>query len=328
MIESKNKKNDKIYRKAKKEHDEKIAKGVNSNPPPLKQESLQMSCCCIQVGVSFYSGIQCGICTDGTCEICLCSCSFVCKLGQDYDYVLAERMDSANPTPDPAAFDNAKVYLNNALTVKTSALQSAKSMYKTLQEEGKLSQNCDTKGLNRAISRTTSLATSNFMTHNPPGHGARQQLKAKAQILNHPKGATWISECGRDRNLAGTGAERRVKNNCLQGVSELSIMEDNRDAVMDVWNARPVQEKMPDDKRAWRNSRSPSTSSIDIRIRKRANKIFHNKATTPVSKRRAARVRDGILNNDQRMESAIEDCEPPNSQDAYEICEEVVRSPP
>ena len=209
MIESKNKKNDKIYRKAKKEHDEKIAKGVNSNPPPLKQESLQMSCCCIQVGVSFYSGIQCGICTDGTCEICLCSCSFVCKLGQDYDYVLAERMDSANPTPDPAAFDNAKVYLNNALTVKTSALQSAKSMYKTLQEEGKLSQNCDTKGLNRAISRTTSLATSNFMTHNPPGHGARQQLKAKAQILNHPKGATWISECGRDRNLAGTGAERR-----------------------------------------------------------------------------------------------------------------------
>ena len=71
-----------------------------------------------------------------------------------------------------------------------------------------------------------------------------------------------------------------------------------------------------------------STSFMDMRIRKRANITVHGAGETPVSKRRVARVRDGILCNDQRTEIAIEDCEPPNAQDAYKIYEVVVCSRP
>ena len=63
------------------------------------------------------------------------------------------------------------------------------------------------------------------------------------------------------------------------------------------------------------------------RVRKRANRKFHNSDTSPKSKRRAARVRDGILEDDARMESAMADCEPAGSQEAYAICEEVIATP-
>ena len=65
---------------------------------------------------------------------------------------------------------------------------------------------------------------------------------------------------------------------------------------------------------------------MEKRVRKRANLKFCT-STTPTSRRRSAAVRDGILNGDRRMKSALEDCEPQQSQEAYEICEDIVKTP-
>ena len=77
-IETANKKDKKNFRKATKAYDEKIARGEKANPPKRNQQSLQVVCCCFQKCFFFYGGISCGICRNGTCEICTCSCSFVC----------------------------------------------------------------------------------------------------------------------------------------------------------------------------------------------------------------------------------------------------------
>ncbi len=53
------------------------------------------------------------------------------------------------------------------------------------------------------------------MTHNPPSHRARSELMTEMKKLHHRKGPTWIQRFGHDVNLAGTGAQSPVNNNCL-----------------------------------------------------------------------------------------------------------------
>ncbi len=72
-----------------------------------------------------------------------------------------------------------------------------------------------------AILHQSSLSAVNFILHNPPGHRAHLQLKNQMEALSHAKGPSFISQHGKDVNLAGTGAERRIANNSLQSVHEL-----------------------------------------------------------------------------------------------------------
>ena len=224
-IEAHNRKDKANYEKAKREHEIKINEGIKSTAPKLNQKPLQMACCMFQVGASFYGGIKCGKCDDGTCELCTNDCSFVCSLGTNYQVVLEDRYERNN-TIDLSSPDNeqdtARAYLNQALELKRSSSKAIKSAYNQLQDDGKLSRHPkDSAHIDRAIAHQTSLSTANFMLHNPPGHGARLQLKNQMQALSHAKGPTFISHHGMDVNLAGTGAERRVSNNGLRCVKEL-----------------------------------------------------------------------------------------------------------
>ena len=66
---------------------------------------------------------------------------------------------------------------------------------------------------------------------------------------------------------------------------------------------------------------------MSIRMRKHPNKKMQDKKTTPETKRCAQKIRDRILEDDAKLLSALEDCEPPTSQEAYELCESVVETP-
>jgi hypothetical protein len=67
-------------------------------------------------------------------------------------------------------------------------------------------------------------------------------------------------------------------------------------------------------------------TSMMKRIRKRGNKKFHSKDTSPKTKRRAGRVVQAVIDKDKRVESAIEDLEPTNSQEGYDYAEECVKT--
>ena len=200
----------------------------------------------------------------------MCPCSFVVKL-TNYNCVLAERIEKKHPTRTNQDADTARAYLNGALSLKESFEIDAANAYKQLQDKGKLSSG-DAVGVSRAISHQATLATSNFMTHNPPGHGAKKQLKAQMQKVEHPKGPTWIRQHGQDVNLAVKGASRRVKNNRLQGVCEL---EDSDDDSVEVVDRKPAASKTLAGKRA------DSTIDPDVekvkRLRKASQKSINSK---------------------------------------------------
>ena len=168
-----------------------------------------MQCCMYQVGGVFGS-IPCNKCRDGTCELCTNSCSFVCQLS-DYQTVLEDGLEKRNPS-GLLSFEqqNSKDYLNNVLKFKSSAMSSASAEYKQLQEEGKLSSRAQ-RGICRATAHQASLAAANLMVHNPPAHRARHELRGHIDKIAHEKGPSWINHHGRDMNLGGTGAARRVK---------------------------------------------------------------------------------------------------------------------
>ena len=46
---------------------------------------------------------------------------------------------------------------------------------------------------------------------NPPAHRARPELRGHIDKIAHEKGPSYINHLGRDMNLGGTGAARRVK---------------------------------------------------------------------------------------------------------------------
>jgi hypothetical protein len=229
QIEMDNKADDRKFRVDMKAHEAKISKGEKSAPPKRNQQSLQVACCCGFIGFSFYGGTQYGLCSDGTCEICQCPCTFVCKLS-NYNSVKMERLAKDNPPPVAAAVDNTREYLNSATSLKDTSIAFTKGSYLELQSEGKLGRN-DNDGTMRAISHQASLAASNNILHNLPGPRARQQLAGQMSLLNHAKGASWIRQHGVDRNLAGTGAERRVTNNRLKGALTHSSDSDDEDIV-------------------------------------------------------------------------------------------------
>ena len=54
------------------------------------------------------------------------------------------------------------------------------------------------------------------MLHNIPGPRARNEFASRMGALAHPKGGSWINQHGVDRNLGGTGAQRRMTNNRLE----------------------------------------------------------------------------------------------------------------
>lgn len=232
-IEDHNKKDLPNYEKAKRAHEIKVKDGVKSTAPKLNQKSLQMACCMFQVGATFYGGIKCGKCDNGTCELCTNDCSFVCSMA-NYQAVLEDRLDRESvDLSSPGDQDNARAYLNRALELKQTSTNSVKDTYAQLQDEGKLSRRrYDSAHVDRAISHQASLSAANFILHNPPGHGARLQLKHRMEALSHAKGPSFISQHGKDVNLAGTGAERRVANNGLRSVHEL-----DSDDEMEVWDA-------------------------------------------------------------------------------------------
>ena len=68
------------------------------------------------------------------------------------------------------------------------------------------------------------------------------------------------------------------------------------------------------------------SNPIPKRIRKCASKKFHGKDTIPNTKKRITRVVKGILNKNRRMEGTIEDLEPNNLQEGYDICKEVAKT--
>ena len=247
-IEAENKKDEKAYLRLKKRYQEKLRRGEKANPPKLNQQPLQMQCCCIQVGASFYGGISCGLCKDGSCEICLCPCSFAVKIS-NYNCVLADRYDKENKTKKVSydeRTDSARDYLNGALKLKESFQKDASNEYTQLQKEGKLSAG-DVDGIKRSIDHQAALSTSNFLCHNPPGHGAKRQLRAHMQQLEHRKGPTWIRHHGKDVNLAANGAERREKNNRLAGVCELNSDGDEvDDDEVELIEAKKPAAKRPD----------------------------------------------------------------------------------
>jgi hypothetical protein len=206
-IISANKKTKKLHDKEMVEYNAKLARREKCDRPPVvKQASLEMACCSYQVGFSVYGTlIPCGICTDGTCQVCLSSCSFVCKL-TNYTSVKLARMAEEKPRAVPARVDNARAYLNSATSLKEDSIRTTTTAYEQLQAEGKLSRK-DTAGVARAISHQSSLHVSNFISHNPPGSRARLELEGKMKTLNHPRGAGWITQNGRDLNLGCVGAE-------------------------------------------------------------------------------------------------------------------------
>ena len=211
-IEDHNKKDLANYVKAKRAHEIKVNDGVKSTAPKLNQKSLQIACCMFQVGASFYGGINCGKCNDGTCELCTNDCSFVCSLA-NYQVLLEDRYkrNTVDLFPPAGKQDTARAYLNQALELKQSSSKAIK-----LQDDSKFSRHPNNSvHLDYAIAYQASLSTANFMLHNPPVHGARLQLKNQMQALSHAKGPSFISHHGMDVNLAGTGAERRLSDNGL-----------------------------------------------------------------------------------------------------------------
>ena len=66
--------------------------------------------------------------------------------------------------------------------------------------------------------------------------------------------------------------------------------------------------------------------SMTKRTKKRANKTFHSKETSPQKKRRAGRIVQGIIDNDPMIESTIEDLEPKKLQEGYNYAEESVKT--
>ena len=230
--EDHNKKDLANYEKAKKTHEINAKNGIKSTAPKLNQKSLQIACCMFQDGAKFYGGITCGKCDNGTCELCTNDCSFVCSMG-NYQAVLEDRLDRESVIlPSPGEQNNARAYLNKALQLKQTSTNCAKNAYAELIDEGKLSRRYDSSHLDCAISHQASLSASNFVLHNPPGHRSRLQLKNQMEALSHAKGPSFISHHGKDVNLAGTGADRRMTNNRLQNVSEL-----DSDNEMEVWDA-------------------------------------------------------------------------------------------
>ena len=191
-----------------------------------------MACYMFQVGATFYGGIACGKCNNGTCELCTNDCSFI-YLMAIYQAILEDRLDCESVNlPSPGEQDNVRAYLNKALQLKQTSTNCAKTAYAELIDEGNLSHCYDSSQLNRAILHQASLSASNFVLHNPLAHRSRLQLKNQMEALSHAKGPSFISHHGKDVNLVGTGADRMVTNNRLQNVYELDL-----DNEMEVWDA-------------------------------------------------------------------------------------------
>ncbi len=53
-------------------------------------------------------------------------------------------------------------------------------------------------------------------------------MMTKMKKLNHHKRLTWIHRFGQDMNLAGTGSQSRIKNNCLVDTLELQELDDDK----------------------------------------------------------------------------------------------------
>lgn len=60
------------------------------------------------------------------------------------------------------------------------------------------------------------------------------------------------------------------------------------------------------------------------RVRKRATKTFMNTDTTPSTKKRAKRIRQRCIDDDEDIKTGIEDMEPADSQEAYNVADMIV----
>ena len=136
----------------------------------------------------------------------------------NFTTVKAARLAKDNGAPDPAEVDNAREFLNGATSLKEDFIVNTKESYSTLEAEGKLTVRDagDRVGVDRSISHQASLSTATHMLHNIPGPRAHNEFASHMGVLAHPKGASWINQHGVDRNLGGTGAQRRMTNNRLE----------------------------------------------------------------------------------------------------------------
>ena len=106
------------------------------------------------IGFSYFGDVSCGICSDSSCSVCTCPCTFVCKFSS-VTTVKAARLVDDNDAPDPAEVDNAGEFLNVATSLKEDSTVDTKEAYSTLEAEGKLTVRCDgvSVGMDRLISQ-------------------------------------------------------------------------------------------------------------------------------------------------------------------------------
>ncbi len=74
--------------------------------------------------------------------------------------------------------------------------------------------------MKRAVGNQAALITAKHYVDNPPAHGAGAGLASEMQVIEHPKGPTWIEMNGMDVNLGGSGATSRAINNGLTSIRE------------------------------------------------------------------------------------------------------------
>ena len=260
-IEARNKVWKRQHKKAKAEYDKQTEAGKKpKTKPTLKQDALQIRCCCHQIHHSAYSS-TCTNCVDGSCELCLCSCSFVYKT-TNFPIVKAARIEESRPRSS-TNLDTARAFLLGAEVVKEASKLSAKEYYDDMANAGKLVH--DKAQIQRAVSQQASLAKAHHLVNHPPSHRQRMELLGPMKKLEHPKGPSWINENGTDRNLAGTGAKSRVINNRLKDVDKLAEEvlgdgDDDDDEVVVVEDRKPAAKSSPK-KRAAEESPTPVDTS-------------------------------------------------------------------
>ncbi len=169
--------------------------GKGLKKPTVEQLPLLIRCSCHQ---HFFSGYE-STCPnkygDGSCELCNCSCKFVVSTSNYYTVCVA----SMNARKQPRKSDdinNAQEFLNVAAKIQKSAEEDTAEALLMMTRDGRLEYY--EEEIAHTVENRPPSSRQSIMSTTPPACGALAGLASKMQVIEHPKGHTWIKMNGMD----------------------------------------------------------------------------------------------------------------------------------